>query len=97
MDNAIGGAVATGLGEEVVKTVGSFLIVELMRQGMNPQEACEEAILRITQNTNKNIKDFQVDLLQLIKGEVGAHAIHKHFNFTITSEDKTEILKHHII
>ena len=35
MDNAVGGAVATGLGEEVVKTVGSFLIVELMRQGMN--------------------------------------------------------------
>ena len=51
VDNAVGGAVATGLGEEVVKTVGSFLIVELMRQGMNPQEACEEAISRITQNS----------------------------------------------
>ena len=27
-----------------MKTLGSFLIVELMRQGMNPQEACEEAV-----------------------------------------------------
>ena len=91
VDNAVGGAVATGLGEEVVKTVGSFLIVELMRQGMNPQEACEEAISRITQNTSKDIKDFQVGFIAINKkGEMGAHAIHKHFNFTITSEDKTE-------
>ena len=36
IDNNVGGAVATGLGEEVIKTVGSFLIVELMRQGKNP-------------------------------------------------------------
>ena len=44
VDNEIGACVATGLGEEVVKTVGSFLVVELMRQGKLPQEACEEAI-----------------------------------------------------
>ena len=42
IDNEVGGATATGLGEEVLKTVGSFLIVELMRQGKSPQEACEE-------------------------------------------------------
>ncbi len=47
IDNDIGGATATGVGEEVMKTVGSFLIVELMRQGMSPQEACEEAVNRI--------------------------------------------------
>lgn len=44
LDNEIGGAVATGMGEEVMKTVGSFLIVELIRNGMSPQAACEEAI-----------------------------------------------------
>ena len=47
IDNNIGGAVATGLGEEIIKTVGSFLIVELIRQGKTPQETCEEAIGRI--------------------------------------------------
>ena len=49
VDNTVGAAVATGLGEEVIKTVGSFLIVELMRQGKSPQKACEEAIQRIIQ------------------------------------------------
>jgi len=46
-DNEVGGAAATGMGELVLKTLGSFLIVELMRQGMTPQQACEEAIGRI--------------------------------------------------
>ena len=50
VDNRVGGAVATGMGEEVVKTVGSFLIVELMRQGRTPQQACDEAISRILEN-----------------------------------------------
>ena len=52
------GATATGLGEEVLKTVGSFLIVELMRQGRSPQQACEEAIGRIVKK-NPNYKIFK--------------------------------------
>ena len=47
VDNEVGAACATGVGEEVMKTLGSFLIVELMRQGATPQEACEEGIRRI--------------------------------------------------
>ena len=47
VDNSIGAAGATGQGEEIMKTVGSFLIVELLKQGYHPQEACEEAIKRI--------------------------------------------------
>ena len=54
VDNEIGAAVATGLGEEVVKTVGSFLVVELMRQGKSPQQACEEAIGRIVNKPNSD-------------------------------------------
>ena len=49
IDNKVGGAVATGLGEEIVKTVGSYLVVELMRQGKSPQEACEIAVKRIVE------------------------------------------------
>ena len=59
IDNKIGGAVATGLGEEVVKTVGSFLVVELMRQGKSPQEACETAVKRIVSSNSQENK-FQV-------------------------------------
>jgi N4-(beta-N-acetylglucosaminyl)-L-asparaginase len=61
VDNTVGAAVATGLGEEVIKTVGSFLIVELMRQGKSPQKACEEAIQRIIEK-QRGKPDFQVAL-----------------------------------
>lgn len=83
VDNEIGAATATGLGEEVLKTVGSFLIVELMRQGLSPQRACEEAIHRIVKK-NKNYKDFQVGYIALNKkGEIGFYSIHKGFSCTI--------------
>jgi N4-(beta-N-acetylglucosaminyl)-L-asparaginase len=83
VDNSIGAAVATGLGEEVVKTVGSFLVVELMRQGKSPQEACEEAIKRIVTKPNSNYKDFQVGYIAVNKnGETGSYAIHEGFSMT---------------
>jgi N4-(beta-N-acetylglucosaminyl)-L-asparaginase len=83
IDNEIGGCVATGLGEEVVKTVGSFLVVELMRQGKSPQEACEEAIKRIVNKPNSNYKNFQVGYIAINKqGETGSYAIHQWFSMT---------------
>lgn len=86
VDNAVGGAVATGLGEEVIKTVGSFLIVELMRQGKHPQAACEEAIQRIV-NKQKNKPDFQVAYIAANKkGQIGAYSIHKGFSYTLYKE-----------
>ena len=79
IDNTIGGAAATGMGEEVIKTVGSFLIVELMRNGMSPQEACEEAVSRIV-STNPNHTNFQVAYIAINKqGETGCYCIHPGF------------------
>ncbi|REG88979.1 N(4)-(beta-N-acetylglucosaminyl)-L-asparaginase [Winogradskyella sediminis] len=83
IDNEIGGCVATGLGEEVVKTVGSFLVVELMRQGKTPQQACEEAIRRIVTKPNSNYKNFQVGYVAVNKkGETGYYSIHQYFSVT---------------
>ncbi|MBT8266529.1 MAG: N(4)-(beta-N-acetylglucosaminyl)-L-asparaginase [Bacteroidia bacterium] len=83
VDNEVGAAVATGLGEEVVKTVGSFLVVELMRQGKTPQEACEEAISRIVSKPNSDYKNFQVGYIAINKkGETGYFAIHQYFSMT---------------
>jgi N4-(beta-N-acetylglucosaminyl)-L-asparaginase len=83
VDNEVGGCVATGLGEEVVKTVGSFLVVELMRQGKSPQEACEEAISRIVNKPNSDYKNFQVGYIAVNKkGETGSYAIHQYFSMT---------------
>ncbi len=90
VDNQIGAATATGMGEEVLKTVGSFLIVELMRQGRTPQAACEEAIGRIV-TTNPNYKDFQVAYIAVNKkGEVGAYSIHQYFSYNIHRGDENK-------
>ena len=88
VDNEIGAATATGLGEEVLKTVGSYLIVELIRQGKSPQEACEQAILRIIEKT-PNFKDFQVGYIAVNKkGETGAYSIHEGFTATTYQNQK---------
>ena len=94
VDNGIGGAVATGLGEEVVKTVGSFLIVELMRQGYSPQKACEIAIKRIVYKPNSNYKNFQVGYIALNKnGDVGCYSIQKGFSMTKYQSNKNVNIK----
>jgi N4-(beta-N-acetylglucosaminyl)-L-asparaginase len=79
IDNEIGGAAATGLGEEIMKNLGSFLIVELMRQGKSPQDACEEALQRII-SKNKNLDHFQVAYIAMNKaGATGSYCIHPGF------------------
>jgi len=86
VDNEIGGATATGVGEEVVRTVGSFLIVELMRQGKSPQEACEEGVKRIIAK-NKDNTDFQIGFIAMNKkGETGSYCIQPGFTFRKYSE-----------
>ena len=90
IDNDVGGATATGLGEEVLKTVGSFLIVELMRQGRTPQQACEEAIGRIIKK-NPDFKDFQVGYIAVNKkGQTGYYSIHDGFSITKYQNDENE-------
>jgi N4-(beta-N-acetylglucosaminyl)-L-asparaginase len=87
VDNEVGGACATGVGEYVMKTLGSFLIVELMRQGSTPQEACEEAIRRIVTKHPRRFRDFQVGYLALNKqGELGAFGTEKGFEYTLFSQ-----------
>ncbi|NNJ89911.1 MAG: N(4)-(beta-N-acetylglucosaminyl)-L-asparaginase [Eudoraea sp.] len=81
VDNEVGGATATGMGEEVVRTVGSFLIVELMRQGKSPQEACEEGVRRIIAK-KKNYQDIQIGFIAINKaGETGGYCIHPGFSY----------------
>ena len=92
VDNEIGAATATGLGEEVLKTVGSYLVVELMRQGKSPQEACELAIERIIEKT-PNFEDFQVGYIAVNKkGETGAYSIHEGFTITTYQNQKNTII-----
>jgi N4-(beta-N-acetylglucosaminyl)-L-asparaginase len=90
VDDEVGGAVATGLGELVMKTCGSFLIVELMRQGMTPQEACEAGVKRIADKLG-DYAEYQVGFLAINKkGEHGAFAIQKGFNYAINQNGETK-------
>ena len=87
VDNEVGGATATGLGEEVVRTVGSFLIVELMRQGKSPQQACEEGVRRIIEK-NKGKLDFQIGFIAINKnGETGGFCIQPGFTYRTYSSE----------
>jgi N4-(beta-N-acetylglucosaminyl)-L-asparaginase len=94
IDNEVGGATSTGVGEEVIKIVGSHLIVELMRQGASPQQACMEAIHRIIKRNAARTKDIQVGFLALNKkGAYGAYALQKGFTYSVKSNTTEKIFK----
>tara|TARA_A100001011_G_scaffold400881_1_gene520524 strand:- start:8250 stop:9200 length:951 start_codon:yes stop_codon:yes gene_type:complete len=83
VDNEVGSAAATGLGEEVIKTTGSFLVVELMRQGYSPNEACSEALNRVIKAHNGN-PNFQIGYIALRKdGEAGAACLKWSFDYAL--------------
>lgn len=83
VDNEVGAACATGLGETVLRICGSYLVVELMRQGLSPKEACQKAIERLV-SKNPDYKNAQVGFLALnTKGEHGAFALQKGFNYAL--------------
>jgi isoaspartyl peptidase/L-asparaginase-like protein (Ntn-hydrolase superfamily) len=93
VDNEIGGATATGVGELVMKTLGSFLIVEFMRNGMSPQKACEEAVKRIVLKIPDSAK-FQVGYLAVNKnGETGAYSLQKGFTYALNQNGVNKIYK----
>lgn len=88
VDNEVGGATSTGVGEEVIRICGSHLVVELMRQGRSPQEACEEAVKRIVKKQPARSKEIQVGFLALSKsGEYGAYALQPGFTFAVYSNE----------
>jgi isoaspartyl peptidase/L-asparaginase-like protein (Ntn-hydrolase superfamily) len=92
VDNEVGAACATGLGEAVVKISGTHTVVEMMRRGANPKEACQEAVSRIAKK-QKNYKDFQVAFLALNKnGEAGSFAIQKGFQYAETNGAGSQLI-----
>jgi isoaspartyl peptidase/L-asparaginase-like protein (Ntn-hydrolase superfamily) len=92
-DNEVGAAAATGVGEAVMKTLGSFLIVEMMRLGKSPQKACEIAVERIAKKI-KNYKEIQVGFIALNKkGEIGAFALQEGFEYALYKNNRNELLK----
>lgn len=91
VDNEIGGAAATGRGELVMKTLGSFLIVEFMRNGMSPEEACNAAIARIVAKIPE-CKNHQIGYVAINKaGDIGTASLQPGFNYAVKSKNRTEL------
>lgn len=93
VDNEVGAASATGVGEEVVKICGAHTIIEAMRRGLTPELACKEAVRRIVKNKGAKAKDVQVGFLAINnKGQHGGFAIQKGFNYCVTTKEGTKVV-----
>jgi len=94
VDNEVGAATASGVGEEMIRNAASFLAVELMRQGRSPAEACREAIARVVRKRPEASRTLQVCFLALNKhGEVGAYALHRGFVYAVCDKDRQDDLR----
>lgn len=92
VDNAVGAATATGVGEEVVRIVGSHTVVERMRAGDTPEEACKQALERILRLGPKAGRDVQVGFLALRRdGAIGAYALQDGFTYAVRSGAVDEV------
>jgi len=91
LDNEVGAAAATGLGEAVMRTAGSAMVVELMRQGRSPKEACKEIVERIYKKYKNRVdlKYLQVGFIAVNKnGEHSGYSLRSGFNYAICDDDK---------
>jgi N4-(beta-N-acetylglucosaminyl)-L-asparaginase len=96
VDNEAGSATSSGVGEEVIRIVGSHLVVELMRQGHSPENACREAVQRIIKRNPGKAKNIQVGFVALNKkGQYGAYALQKGITISVRNakEDKVYLSK----
>ena len=92
VDNEVGAATSSGVGEEVIRICGTHLVVEFMRQGYSPEAACKKAVERIVNRDKAKAKTLQVGFLALNKkGQYGAYAIQKGFVFSVKSDKENVI------
>ena len=91
VDNAVGAAGATGVGENVMRYCASFLIVEYMRQGMHPLEACLETIRRIAKVDPKGM-NLNINFVALDKhGRYGAAGTDDGFQYSVTTPSRSQV------
>jgi isoaspartyl peptidase/L-asparaginase-like protein (Ntn-hydrolase superfamily) len=96
VDNAAGAAGATGVGEEILRISASSLMVEAMRTGLSPQQACESAARRVLEVANRRqVKPAEVAFLALDRhGQVGAACtVGTDFHYAIGRGTTLEVLK----
>ena len=93
VDNEVGAAGATGVGENVMRYCGSFMVVEFMRQGLHPEEACRQTIQRIARQDPKGM-NLTISFIALDKhGRFGAATTNKNFQYAVTTASFSRVLE----
>lgn len=92
VDQEVGGAVATGLGESIIRIAGAHTVVELMRQGKSPEQACKETVERLIRK-HKDMTGLQCAFIAInTKGEVGGFSVYNGFNYALKTNDRDELI-----
>ncbi len=94
VDNEVGAATSSGVGEEVIRIVGSHLVVEYMRAGLEPDMACKKVVERLVRINPEKCKSIQVAFLALsAKGKYGGYSIQPGFSYAVKSNDIEQVFK----
>lgn len=94
VDNEVGAATATGVGEEVIRICGSHTVVEAMRFGKSPMEACKLTVERMYKIRKNNLNEMQIGFIAVNKaGEIGAFALRDGFTYTYRLNDGIDVIK----
>jgi len=94
VDNEVGAVAATGQGEDVIRMCGSHAVVEFMRQGMSPEQACKAAVERIARIKKEKAREIQVAFIALNKkGEHGAYALQKGFSYAVKNNNEERMVE----
>ncbi len=94
VDNEVGAVVSTGQGEDVIRVAGSSAVVEHMRQGKSPQEACKLVVEKIRRIKKEKAAEIQVCFIALNKnGEYGSYALHTGFNYAVHTAEGNKLIE----
>ena len=94
VDNEVGAVVSTGQGEDVIRVAGSSAVVEFMRQGKSPQEACRLVVEKVRRIKKEKAADIQVCFIALNKnGEYGSYALHTGFNYAVHTAEGNKLIE----
>ncbi|MDC1022100.1 N(4)-(beta-N-acetylglucosaminyl)-L-asparaginase [Schleiferiaceae bacterium] len=92
IDGDVGGATATGVGEAMIRTAGSASVVESMRRGASPEEACYDIVQRILKK-HPGVNEMQVGFLAMnVLGEVGGYSVYDGFNYALRSKEENKMV-----
>lgn len=97
VDEEVGAAASTGRGEETIRACGSFYIVEQMRNGATPEEACKlacEKVHKLNLLSSKNRDHiYQVGFIAMNKrGETGAYSVRDGFQFALMKKNSNNLI-----